>query len=114
MIEAGTPLPYPGLRAFERNERHLFFGRDTDIDALIDRLASTRFLAVTGASGSGKSSLVRTGLLAALELGHFARAGSHWHIVETHPGGEPYLNLARGLKDPEDAFQIHINIGPDL
>jgi flagellar basal body-associated protein FliL len=105
MIEPGTPLPYPGLRAFERNESHLFFGRDTDIDALIDRLANTRFLSVTGASGSGKSSLVRTGLLAALELGHFVRAGSHWHIVETHPGGEPFLNLARGLNASLDDEQ---------
>lgn len=99
MITVAAPLPYPGLRAFERDESHLFFGRDKDIDALIDRLADTRFLAVTGASGSGKSSLVRTGLLAALDLGHFARAGSNWHIAECHPGGSPFLNLAHGLNE---------------
>ncbi|MEZ0244083.1 MAG: hypothetical protein ACAH11_11960 [Sphingomonas sp.] len=92
-----TPLPYPGLRAFERDESHLFFGREKNVDELIARLAETRFLAVTGASGSGKSSLVRTGLLSALELGYFARAGAQWVIAEMHPGGQPLDNLADAL-----------------
>src|SRR6185295_978077 len=102
--------PYPGLRSFRRDESDLFFGREGHVDDLVDRLARTHFLAVLGASGSGKSSLVRTGLLDALELGLLAEAGSDWQIVDMHPGAAPIDNLARGLlestRDPasvEDA-----------
>ena len=69
MSTAGERLPYPGLRSFTREETDLFFGREGCVDDMVDRLAATRFLAVLGASGSGKSSLVKTGLLDALELG---------------------------------------------
>ena len=58
--------PYPGLRPFSREEADCFFGREDQIDQLLDRLAETHFLAVLGTSGSGKSSLVRAGLLPAL------------------------------------------------
>ena len=68
MSGRGARLPYPGLRSFTREETDLFFGREGCVDAMVDRLAATRFLAVLGASGSGKSSLVRTGLLDALEI----------------------------------------------
>ena len=90
-------LPYPGLRAFRREESHLFFGRESCVDAMINRLAATRFLAVLGASGSGKSSLVRTGLLDGLELGFYANAGSRWTVIDLHPGGQPMRNLASAL-----------------
>jgi hypothetical protein len=90
-------LPYPGLRPFQREESDLFFGREGCIDDMVDRLAATRFLAVLGASGSGKSSLVITGLLDALEIGLHARAGSRWRIVLLRPGSRPTENLARAL-----------------
>lgn len=93
--------PYPGLRAFRREETDLFFGREDCINAMVDRLAATRFLAVLGSSGTGKSSLVRTGLLDALELGFMAKAGSRWKIVDFRPGGAPLKNLARRLLETE-------------
>jgi tetratricopeptide (TPR) repeat protein len=89
--------PYPGLRAFRREETDLFFGREDCTNEMVDRLAATRFLAVLGSSGTGKSSLVRTGLLDALELGLMAKAGSRWKIVDFRPGGSPLKNLARRL-----------------
>jgi tetratricopeptide (TPR) repeat protein len=95
--------PYPGLRAFRREETDLFFGREDCINAMVDRLAATRFLAVLGSSGTGKSSLVRTGLLDALELGLMAKAGSRWKIVDFRPGGSPLKNLARRLLETEGA-----------
>src|SRR5262249_26899728 len=52
--------PYPGLRSFEGDEADIFFGRDDCIDGMLDRLRETRFLAVLGSSGTGKSSLVKT------------------------------------------------------
>src|SRR6516164_9243607 len=68
--------PYPGLRSFRRDETHIFFGREGTINDMVNRLAAHRFLAVTGTSGSGKSSLVRTGLLDALSRGLLTRAGT--------------------------------------
>jgi hypothetical protein len=89
--------PYPGLRPFRRNETDLFFGREDCVDKIVDLLGEQQFLAVLGSSGSGKSSLVRTGLLYALEIGMMARAGSRWRIVEFRPGDQPLRSLARGL-----------------
>ena len=56
--------PYKGLRAFEREDAELFFGREAQLERVAARLAEVRFVAVVGASGSGKSSFVRAGLLA--------------------------------------------------
>ncbi len=89
--------PYPGLRSFRRDETHIFFGRETVINVMVDRLAAHRFLAVTGASGSGKSSLVRTGLLDALDRGLLAAAGSDWRVADFRPGRAPLAALAAAL-----------------
>src|SRR5262249_24403225 len=72
--------PFPGLRPFTENEEHLFFGRENQVDAMVDKLAATHFLAVVGTSGSGKSSLVNCGLRPSLSRGLMARAGTSWRI----------------------------------
>jgi tetratricopeptide (TPR) repeat protein len=64
---------------------------------MVDRLAESHFLAVLGASGSGKSSLVHTGLLDALQLGLYVAAGPEWVIADCHPGGTAIRNLAAAL-----------------
>jgi tetratricopeptide (TPR) repeat protein len=89
--------PYPGLRPFRRDETHIFFGREATIDDMIERLAAHHFLAVTGPSGSGKSSLVFTGLLDALDRGLLIEAGSVWRVADFRPGGEPFARLAKAL-----------------
>ena len=89
-------LPYPGLRSFKREEADLFFGRDDDTDTMIARLMASRLLGVLGASGCGKSSLVRTALFEALD-GGYSKAGSNWRIADCHPGGAPIRNLAEAL-----------------
>jgi WD40 repeat protein/energy-coupling factor transporter ATP-binding protein EcfA2 len=98
-VAAGTTLrnPFPGLRPFESDEAHLFFGRDGQSDELVRRLARTRFLAIVGTSGSGKSSLVRAGLLPSLQGGYMASAGSRWRIALMRPGSAPIANLATAL-----------------
>lgn len=93
--------PFPGLRPFETDEDHLFFGRETDIDALLARLRATRFVAVIGASGSGKSSLVRSGLIPALQSGFMSGAGSSWRIATMRPGEDPIGQLAAALSAPD-------------
>lgn len=93
--------PFPGLRPFEADEEHLFFGRDGQSDELLRRLRRSRFLAVLGTSGSGKSSLVRAGLLPALYGGIMTQAGSAWRVALFRPGHDPIGNLAQSLNDPQ-------------
>jgi len=97
--------PYPGLRAFGREEADLFFGRDGAVDQMVDTLEETRFLAVLGSSGAGKSSLVLTGLLDGLELG-LHTAGSDWTDCVFTPGGRPFTNLATALCQLGDERQL--------
>src|SRR5262249_3774618 len=78
-------------------ESHLFFGREDQVDVLAARLARSRFLAVLGSSGSGKSSLVRAGLLPALYGGSLTDAGSRWKVALFRPGDDPIGNLAAAL-----------------
>jgi hypothetical protein len=90
--------PYPGLRAFERNESRLFFGRREQIADLLTRLKNNHFLAVLGASGSGKSSLMKAGVLPALEKGYMGETvGARWSIAEMRPAAQPFTRLAEGL-----------------
>ncbi len=84
--------PYPGLRRFDASNAHLYFGRERETQAVVDRLGRSRFLAVTGESGCGKSSLIRAGVIPALVAG-----GGTWRIVVTQPGEDPLGRLARAL-----------------
>ena len=78
--------PFPGLRPFSVEESHLFFGREGQCEIVLEYLAKNRFAAVTGASGSGKSSLIYCGLIPALYGGFITNAGSRWRIITTRPG----------------------------
>jgi WD40 repeat protein len=89
--------PFPGLRAFEASESHLFFGREQHADELFRRLGRQRFVAVVGASGSGKSSLVRAGLLPLLHAGFLNAAAQGWRIACLKPGNRPVERLAEAL-----------------
>lgn len=93
--------PYPGLRAFESSEAMLFFGRDRHTGELLRRLAQNRFLAVVGGSGSGKSSLVRAGLLPALYRGYLVGASSRWRVAVMRPGSAPIVEMAKALSARE-------------
>jgi hypothetical protein len=91
--------PFPGLRSFESNESHLFFGRDGQSEELLQRLQAHHFVAVVGSSGSGKSSIVRAGLLPALHGGLMVRAGAEWRVAVLRPGSDPIGNLAEAIVD---------------
>src|SRR5882724_9002566 len=89
--------PFPGLRPFREDEERFFFGRERQVDTMVNKLASTCFLAVVGTSGSGKSSLVNCGLRPALHRGLMARAGTVWRMAQFRPGSDPLGALARAL-----------------
>ncbi|MFN0111038.1 MAG: ATP-binding protein [Blastocatellia bacterium] len=93
--------PFPGLRPFESNESHLFFGRDEQIEKMLSRFARTRFLVVVGTSGSGKSSLVRAGLIPALRSGMTPAAKGKWRIAVMRPSNDPIGNLISALNTAE-------------
>ncbi|MFL2865990.1 MAG: hypothetical protein ACJZ8Y_12325 [Pirellulaceae bacterium] len=110
--------PFPGLRPFGEEEDYLFFGREAQTTDLLELLRAQRFLAVVGSSGSGKSSLVRAGMLPALYGGTMAGVGSDWETVVLRPGGDPLLNLAEAMvtaelydpEDPEAPLQIRATL----
>jgi tetratricopeptide (TPR) repeat protein len=93
-LEPGRP-PYPGIHAFEADDAAIYFGRDDETRAVIEKLdarrtqGGVRFLLVMGASGAGKSSLLKAGVLPQL-----ARRRSHWLL----------LPVMRPEKAPLEAF----------
>jgi len=95
------PNPFPGLRPFELNESHLFFGREGQSEEVLKNLSRKKFVAVIGASGSGKSSLMYCGLTPILHGGFITRAGSNWRIISTRPGSSPIQNLSKSLVNSE-------------
>jgi WD40 repeat protein len=88
--------PYVGLAAFGPDDADRFFGRDRVVDAIGSRLLQQRFLAVVGASGSGKSSVLRAGLLPAVRSGPVSR-GRQWSTLLITPGSHPLQKCAIGL-----------------
>jgi WD40 repeat protein len=99
--EARPSNPYVGLRPFDRADSLYFFGRRAQVAELLQRLHETRFLAVVGSSGCGKSSLIRAGLIPALLGGFLVEDRDRWLVGKMKPGGGPIGNLARALSSME-------------
>ncbi len=96
--------PYKGLQYFDEEDAGHFFGREQLTARLVGRLHRSRFLAIVGASGSGKSSVVRAGIVPALKSGAPLADGSlppsdstHWSYRVFNPGGHPLEALAATL-----------------
>lgn len=88
--------PFLGLQAFEAEHSLLFHGRDTEVAQLLDLLRRRDLVAVVGNSGSGKSSLVKAGLIPALHRGRFSPFGGHmapWRTLVARPGAKPFEGL---------------------
>jgi formylglycine-generating enzyme required for sulfatase activity len=110
------PCPYPGMRSFTSGDAQHFFGRENEVDALLDRLRYQSFLMIIGPSGSGKSSLVYAGLLPALN----ERQAGRWAIHSLRPGSSPAAALSEGAQDlmkstqaaPPDGRRLLLVIDP--
>jgi hypothetical protein len=91
----GALCPYVGLDAFHENNSEVFYGRARLVSDLVKKLKTSRFLAVLGPSGSGKSSVVRAGLIPVLQQGALL-SGAEWlYLAPIVPGSDPLANLAR-------------------
>ena len=103
-------VPYRGLRVFGEEDAQFFFGRDREIQRLLEKLKSSTFVAVLGPSGSGKSSLVRAGLVPELRAGALAEV-EHWHVCVLRPGAAPLTALAAQLATlhPGKAMQTSLD-----
>ncbi|NJR61943.1 MAG: peptidase C14 [Cyanobacteria bacterium CRU_2_1] len=93
--------PYKGLEFFDCNDEDpkYFFGRDRLIGQLLDHVRTHNFLALVGASGNGKSSVLRAGLLHQLQLGRRIAGSDRWRIRMTRPDRQPMQNLALAFVD---------------
>jgi hypothetical protein len=97
--------PFRGLRPFEEEHHHLFFGRKGETDELIELLRRKRLLMIVGDSGSGKSSLAKAGLAyrfrgGALEdLSRTEPDTRVWHVIETRPLATPFAKLADNVAE---------------
>jgi len=110
--------PYKGLRAFQQADSADFFGRETLIKRLLDRLMSSadhnNFLAVVGPSGSGKSSVVKAGLMPAIQQGALG-SETRWFVTEMVPGTHPFEELEAALLSiaPTDIPNLHHQLEED-
>lgn len=97
--EASYPAanPFPGLRAFGTKESHLYFGREGQSDEVLSILSEHKFVCILGSSGTGKSSLMFSGVIPTLHGGYFSAAGAQWEIITAKPGLNPIENLAAGF-----------------
>ena len=110
--EPAAPVhnPYKGLRAFDEPDAADFFGRAELLDELVFRLSGdglgSRLVLLVGGSGTGKSSVVRAGLLPRIRRGDVL-GSERWFVTTIMPGSAPFKELAEGLRhvavaDPVD------------
>jgi len=113
--------PFPGLRAFKEEDAPIFFGRGYETDALVKQVQDSRFVAVVGASGSGKSSLVGAGLMPRLRA-NAIEGSKDWQIARFIPGENPFEHLYDALLEifpqfkpnPLEARRIKQNFIADM
>ena len=118
--EPGEP-PFQGLQYFDEKDANRFFGRETLVAKIVGRLAASHFLTVIGASGSGKSSVVRAGVIPALRRGERLVDGSlpptdsgQWDILILTPSAHPLDALAANLTRDSESVSAITTLRADL
>jgi WD40 repeat protein len=95
-----SPDPYPGLRSFTPQEGGVFFGRERNVNEVRERLSALNFAVVLGGSGSGKSSLVRAGLIPRLNSTKaISGRNGNWYAAEFRPRLQPINEIAKALEE---------------
>jgi energy-coupling factor transporter ATP-binding protein EcfA2 len=99
------PAPYRGLERFEATHAEFFFGRNREVRELAQRLRHKAFVAVIGASGCGKSSLVRAGLQKAAAREEQDDINS-WPVITVAPGSDPFRGVVDAIRQRVDALNM--------
>ncbi len=106
--------PFPGIRSYEMEESHYFFGREKQVAELVNKLETTRFLAIVGSSGCGKSSLIKAGLIPTLTGYDKAVSSGNWLQLTFRPGSDPFDSLTKvlaGAKHPHEQIRKLLDSG---
>jgi PAS domain S-box-containing protein len=90
--------PYPGMAPFLAEDSHVFYGRETEIQGILQHLRHNRYLFVIGPSGSGKSSLISAGLLPRLQKSSYF-SDRPWIVCEMRPGAQPMRILVEAIQN---------------
>lgn len=99
--------PFVGLRPFRKEESHLFFGREEQVDDILEKLFANRFASILGNSGAGKSSFVYCSLLPKLESGLKVNGQSIWKCYNMYPGTiNPFENLVSATKAGQSEHSV--------
>jgi hypothetical protein len=110
-----TDEPFVGLPAMTEREADRFFGREAEVEELVDDLRRNRLVAIVADSGAGKSSLAMAGLAPAFRGGALADPARRepdqyiWHVVIMRPGADPLEGLRRGVTEAAE----HMGLPPD-
>jgi hypothetical protein len=102
--------PFPGLRPFGTDESFLYFGREGQSDEVLSILEENRYVNILGSSGTGKSSLMFSGVIPTLHGGFITKAGIDWEIITAKPGLNPIRNLAEGFRKHLEAKEDDENL----
>lgn len=115
--EPDTTPPFKGLKHFTEEDSHIFFGRERLIEDLVTHLCRNHFLAVVGASGCGKSSIVRAGLIPIVRQGGVTLNGKlsdSWLTYVITPGDEPLKALAAVLTSRSESVSATVTLLKDM
>ena len=107
---AVASCPYRGLSAFQEQDAAYFYGREIVTQQLVAAVKTKHLVAVVGASGSGKSSVVFAGLIPQLKRDK----SQHWQIVSFRPGNNPLESLAIAISAADIALHQELGIGKDI
>ena len=86
-----------GLRPYQKEDADFFYGREKEVEGLLQILQKDKLVTLIGSPGTGKSSLINAGLIPRLEKGFLAQAGKQWAVCKFRPGISPIENLAYSL-----------------
>ena len=107
--DSGDESPFVGLSAFGIEQSHLFFGRDREIGEIIKQLKEGNLVAVVGDSGSGKSSVIKAGVIPKYLNGVLASTqefDATFHLIDTRPAENPFNELSNSINEITKAFNL--------
>lgn len=110
------PNPYRGLAPFKEEDASVFFGRDRLVAELLGRVEDQSIVTLVGPSGSGKSSVVRSGVVPAIRKGSI-HGSDQWQVATMIPGSHPFVELEAALLrsrlDTPDSLRAQLDGKPD-